>query len=62
MNKLTQTLATVYAMHIGQTVEFTSGAIVERVRRASFKVTDKHGKVYSSLNKDHAAMIAHKGE
>lgn len=62
MNTLTETLAVVYTMHVGQTVEFASGAIVERTRRNSFKVTDKHGKVYSSLNRDHAAMIANKGE
>ena len=60
MSSLTQTLQVVYTMNIGQTIEFTSGAIVERIKRSSFKVTDKNGKTYSSLNKDHAAMIAHK--
>jgi hypothetical protein len=62
MNEMMQVLETVYRMKKGATVQFTSGASVECVKRNDFRVTDKNGKTYSSLNKDHAAMIAYKGE
>lgn len=58
---LMDVLAEVYAMRAGAVVEFVSGATVEKIGR-SFKVTDKHGKVYSALGRDHAAMIANAGE
>ncbi len=51
----------VRAMSIGQTVKFESGAVLVRNKR-SYQVTDINGKVYSSLNKNMAAMIAIKGE
>lgn len=62
MSNLTETLEVVYTMSIGQTVAFTSGAVLVRTKRNAFQVTDKHGKTYGSLGKDHAAMIANKGE
>ena len=62
MNNLMQVLEVVYTMQVGQTVEFTSGATLVRSKRNAYQVTDKNGKVYGSLNKDHAAMIANKGE
>lgn len=61
MSTLEQVLAEVYAMKSGHTVAFVSGATVEKIGR-TFRVTDKHGKVYSALNRDHAAMIANRGE
>jgi hypothetical protein len=62
MNNLTETLAEVYGMNKGQTVEFTSGTTVTKIKANAFEVTDRNGKVYSSLSRDHAAMIANKGE
>lgn len=61
MQDMMQVLETVYRMRKGETVEFISGAVVECVKRNDFRVTDKDGKTYSSLNRDHAAMIARKG-
>lgn len=58
---LMDVLAEVYAMRAGAVVEFVSGATVAKIGR-TFQVTDKHGKVYSSLGRDHAAMIANAGE
>lgn len=62
MSNLMETLEVVYTMGIGQTIEFTSGAVLVRTKKNAFQVTDKNGKTYSSLNKDHAAMIANAGE
>lgn len=58
---LMDVLAEVYEMRAGAVVEFVSGATVAKIGR-TFQVTDKHGKVYSSLGRDHAAMIANAGE
>lgn len=54
-------LAEVYEMRSGATVEFASGATVAKSGR-NFQVTDRNGKIYSSLGRDHAAMIANAGE
>lgn len=62
MNNLRETLQVIYTMNKGQTVEFASGAIVTRIKANSYQVTDRNNKSYSSLNRDHAAMIANKGE
>lgn len=54
-------LRAVGAIKAGEVRTFESGATVEKLSRNDYRVTDKAGKVYVSLSKDHAALIAYKG-